>query len=105
VEGVFRASCEATLRTLRGQSETLVLLLESIVSDPLVDWAAEHEGAAAKRVRTDRQTDRQSSDVACRLDRWLGRQVKADGQAVPDLLICTRVHLPVPFRRWRQLWS
>ena len=38
VEGLFRQSCEHTLRVLRKGRETLLTLLEAFVYDPLVDW-------------------------------------------------------------------
>ena len=38
VEGLFRQSCEHTLRVLRRGRETLLTLLEAFVYDPLVDW-------------------------------------------------------------------
>ena len=38
VDGLFRQSCEHTLRVLRKGRETLLTLLEAFVYDPLVDW-------------------------------------------------------------------
>jgi PI-3-kinase-related kinase SMG-1 len=38
VEGLFRQSCEHTLRVLRRGRDTLLTLLEAFVYDPLVDW-------------------------------------------------------------------
>jgi serine/threonine-protein kinase ATR len=38
VEGMFRRSCEITLRVLRAQSETLMSVLRPFVYDPMVTW-------------------------------------------------------------------
>ena len=38
MDGLFRQSCEHTLRVLRKGRETLLTLLEAFVYDPLVDW-------------------------------------------------------------------
>jgi serine/threonine-protein kinase ATR len=38
VEGMFRRSCEITLRILRAQSETLMSVLRPFVYDPMVTW-------------------------------------------------------------------
>lgn len=38
VEGVFRCSCEITLRVLRQHVETLMSVLRPFVYDPLVSW-------------------------------------------------------------------
>merc|ERR1719481_791292 len=38
VEGLFRQSCEHTLRVLRKGRETLLTVLEAFVYDPLIDW-------------------------------------------------------------------
>ena len=51
VEGVFRTACNTALSVLRGGATSLTALLTAIVHDPLVDWGAEGEGAAAKKVR------------------------------------------------------
>jgi serine/threonine-protein kinase ATR len=40
VEGMFRRSCEITLRVLRAQSETLMSVLRPFVYDPMVTWRA-----------------------------------------------------------------
>ena len=37
-EGVFRKSCETTLRVLRSNKETLLNVLDTFVHDPLVEW-------------------------------------------------------------------
>jgi serine/threonine-protein kinase ATR len=38
MEGMFRRSCEMTLRVLRAQSETLMSVLRPFVYDPMVTW-------------------------------------------------------------------
>lgn len=38
VEGVFRKSCEVTMRILRTNRESLMSVLESFIYDPLVEW-------------------------------------------------------------------
>jgi len=47
VEGLFRQSCEHTLRVLRKGRETLLTLLEAFVYDPLVDWTPGLAGGLA----------------------------------------------------------
>jgi hypothetical protein len=43
VEGTFRTSCEQTMRVLRDHKNTLLMLLEAFVYDPLVDWTSEKQ--------------------------------------------------------------
>ena len=50
VEGTFRSSCEAVLLSLRHNSRALLLLMEAILTDPLVDWAPDREDAVANQV-------------------------------------------------------
>lgn len=38
-EGVYRKSCEATMRVLRDSLETLMTILETFIHDPLVEWS------------------------------------------------------------------
>lgn len=40
-EGVFRSTCEATLRVLRRHRETYLSMAETFVHDPFVDWVKE----------------------------------------------------------------
>ena len=47
MEGLFRQSCEHTLRGLRKGRETLLTLLEAFVYDPLVDWTPGLAGGLA----------------------------------------------------------
>ncbi|XP_015595300.1 serine/threonine-protein kinase SMG1 [Cephus cinctus] len=47
VEGIFRLTCEHTLRVMRRGRETLLTLLEAFVYDPLVDWRAGAENSIA----------------------------------------------------------
>ncbi|KAJ7388535.1 hypothetical protein OS493_037052 [Desmophyllum pertusum] len=37
-EGVFRRSCEVTLRQLRNQCDSLLTVLQTFIYDPLVEW-------------------------------------------------------------------
>jgi PI-3-kinase-related kinase SMG-1 len=48
-EGAFRAACERVLCALRGAGAPLAALLELLLGDPGVDWAAEREAQAARR--------------------------------------------------------
>lgn len=48
-EGPFRAACEAALGALRSRREPLVALLDAVLGDPLVEWAAERGDAAARQ--------------------------------------------------------
>ena len=48
-DGAFTSCCEGVLRVLRHSKETLLTLLEAFVYDPLVDWAADREGAEQRK--------------------------------------------------------
>jgi serine/threonine-protein kinase ATR len=48
-EGVFRKVCEITLRVLRNNRDTLMSVLETLIHDPLVEWAAKDK----KSVKTE----------------------------------------------------
>lgn len=39
IEGSFRKCCEATLRVLRKEKDTLLSVLKPFVHDPLVEWS------------------------------------------------------------------
>ncbi|KAI1289435.1 Serine/threonine-protein kinase SMG1 [Halotydeus destructor] len=49
VEGTFRISCEQVLNVMRTERETLLMLLEAFVSDPLVDWTSVNESGNNKK--------------------------------------------------------
>jgi serine/threonine-protein kinase ATR len=51
VDGVFRQTCEMTLRILRSRRSTVLSVLQTFVHDPLVDW-----GNADERVSSARNT-------------------------------------------------
>ena len=51
-EGIFRSSCETTLRVLREHKPTLLSLLEAFVYDPLVEWST-HGGRGVDTARRD----------------------------------------------------
>jgi serine/threonine-protein kinase mTOR len=38
IEGNFRITCEAVMRVLRHNKESLVAVLEAFVYDPLINW-------------------------------------------------------------------
>lgn len=38
IEGVFRRSCETTMRILRHNRESLMSVMETFIHDPLVEW-------------------------------------------------------------------
>jgi phosphatidylinositol kinase/protein kinase (PI-3 family) len=38
VEGMFRRSCEETLRVLRNNRDSLMGVLETFINDPLLEW-------------------------------------------------------------------
>lgn len=46
VEGVFRKSCEFTLRVLRSNTATLMSIVRPFVYDPLVSWPRNVPAAA-----------------------------------------------------------
>jgi len=48
-EGVFRCSCEETMRVLRDNSHTLVNVLHSFLHDPLLEWKRSTTGHTVSR--------------------------------------------------------
>lgn len=38
-EGIFRKSCEVTMRVMRVQGDTLLSVLRTFIYDPLVEWS------------------------------------------------------------------
>lgn len=50
IEGIFRAACEHTIKSMRLGKETLLTLLEAFVYDPLVDWTVGGESGLAGAV-------------------------------------------------------
>lgn len=56
VEGMFRRSCEITLRILRTQSETLMSVLRPFVYDPMVTWRSTSASSARPPARKDVET-------------------------------------------------
>lgn len=38
VEGSFRKSCEATLKVMRDNKDTLLTVIQAFVHDPLLEW-------------------------------------------------------------------
>lgn len=42
-KGTFRESCIEVLSTLRSNNDILLSILDSFVSDPLVDWSAQEQ--------------------------------------------------------------
>jgi len=49
VEGVFRKSCEVTLRIQQRHKDTLIGILETFVHDPLVEWSVGGENKSARQ--------------------------------------------------------
>lgn len=49
VDGLFRVSCEAALSALRTRKDSAAALLDAVLADPGVEWAAEREDAAARQ--------------------------------------------------------
>ncbi|KAI0215804.1 Serine/threonine-protein kinase ATR [Lamellibrachia satsuma] len=46
-EGIFRRSCEVTMRVMRDQSDPLMSVLKTFIYDPLVEWSKPARGRAA----------------------------------------------------------
>ncbi|XP_030761273.1 protein kinase rad3-like [Sitophilus oryzae] len=55
VEGVFRKSCEFTLRVLRSNAPTLMSIVTPFVYDPLVSWPRHVAAAAQSSERVNEQ--------------------------------------------------
>lgn len=64
VECVFRKSCEATLRVLRSNRESLMSVMETFIHDPLCEWSK-----PGRRLSTNLQPQTRHNDQAVkRLD-------------------------------------
>lgn len=48
-EGVFRRTCEVTLRLARKENESLVNVLETLVHDPLLEWSTRSRRSSASK--------------------------------------------------------
>lgn len=55
VEGVFRKSCEFTLRVLRSNTATLMSIVTPFVYDPLVSWPRNVPAAAQSSEKVNEQ--------------------------------------------------
>ncbi|UPR01432.1 phosphatidylinositol kinase [Chloropicon primus] len=66
-EGVFRKSCETTLRVLRSNKETLLNVLETFVHDPLVEWTHHGTQAGAQASTTNTYARQAMANIASRL--------------------------------------
>ena len=72
-EGVFRSSCEETMRVLRDNSHTLVNVLHSFLHDPLLEWkrttangtsaSAAKEAVSRREREMEREKDRERDNV------------------------------------------
>ncbi|VDO44993.1 unnamed protein product [Haemonchus placei] len=51
VEGSFRRSCEATLRVMRDNKDTLLTVIQTFVHDPLLEWINTEARAQQNRGR------------------------------------------------------
>ncbi|KAJ3075069.1 serine/threonine-protein kinase M1 [Podochytrium sp. JEL0797] len=51
-EGVFRKACEASLRVLRTNRESLLAVLETFIHDPLCEWSRRTSSTHANAART-----------------------------------------------------
>ena len=49
VEGMFRRSCEETMRVLRLNKDALMSVLETFVHDPLLEWKGKKVGSVMRR--------------------------------------------------------
>lgn len=69
-EGIFRKSCEVTLRLLREQSDPLMCILKTFIHDPLVEW---------NRGRGRNESKETTTSIKNIEDRLLGNFPKAKG--------------------------
>ncbi|WCJ33820.1 Serine/threonine-protein kinase SMG1 [Euphorbia peplus] len=87
VEGTFRASCEAIIGILRENKDTLLMLLEVFVWDPLVEWTRGdfHDDAAIGG------EERKGMELAVSLSLFASRvqEIRVPLQEHHDLLLAT----------------
>ncbi|KAJ3672785.1 hypothetical protein LUZ60_006159 [Juncus effusus] len=87
VEGVFRGSCEAVMRVLRGNKDVILMLLEVFVWEPLTEWTrgnVEDEAAIAGE-------EKKGMDQAVSLSLFSSRlqEIRVPLQEHHDLLVST----------------
>jgi len=92
VEGVFRKSCEFTLRVLRGNIATLMSIVTPFVYDPLLSWPRNVPAAAQSSERVNEQALEHVKNIELRLQgkvkmrsRTLSQCLSVEGQT--DYLI------------------
>lgn len=51
-EGIFRRSCEVTLRVMRDQTDPLMSVLRTFIYDPLVEWSKSSKGRSTAAVES-----------------------------------------------------
>ena len=51
-EGIFRRSCEVTLRVMRDQMDPLMSVLKTFIYDPLVEWSKPPKGRSSAAVES-----------------------------------------------------
>jgi len=65
IEGIFRFTCEAVMRVLRGNKESVMAVLEAFVYDPLINWRLLDTRRQQKEADKDfSEDDSDSSDEA-----------------------------------------
>ncbi|XP_030746712.1 serine/threonine-protein kinase ATR-like isoform X2 [Sitophilus oryzae] len=92
VEGVFRKSCEFTLRVLRSNAPTLMSIVTPFVYDPLVSWPRHVAAAAQSSERVNEQALEHIKNIELRLQgkvktrsRFMSQCLSVEGQT--DYLI------------------
>ena len=86
VEGVFRKSCEVSLRVLRENKDSLMSVLESFIHDPLVEWSKGKRQSKNGEVENDKAV-KILNDISIRLQGLVkfGLPLSIEGQ-VHDLI-------------------
>lgn len=101
VEGTFRANCEAVLGVLRQNKDTLLMLMEVFVWDPLVEWTRgnSHDDAAIGG------EERKDMEVAVSLSLFSSRvqEIRVRLQEHHDLLLAALPAVELSLERFSKV--
>nr|XP_022910861.1 serine/threonine-protein kinase ATR-like [Onthophagus taurus] len=68
IEGIFRKSCECTLKVLRENKETLMSIVTPFVYDPSVSWSSRNVPLAGTSEQTNKEAVRSVKNIELRLE-------------------------------------
>ncbi|XP_022800792.1 serine/threonine-protein kinase ATR-like [Stylophora pistillata] len=75
-EGVFRRSCEVTLRLLRNQCDSLLTVLRTFIYDPLVEWQRTKGRELLTEASKNRETGEVTNEEGLKILKDVERRIK-----------------------------